>query len=101
MDIVDKPFSKVVTFVWRFMPHYRIDFFSGLKRSLSKEKVLLEVIYGKNRFVPRMDEFDLPWASHMNNYVLKVGQQEFYWQRIHRHVLNSDLIVLMQENKLL
>jgi glycosyltransferase involved in cell wall biosynthesis len=83
------------------MPHYRIDFFSGLRNSLAKENILLKLIYGKNRYVPRMDEFDLPWANPINNYVFKVGKQEFYWQKIPRRVFSSDLIVLMQESKIL
>jgi glycosyltransferase involved in cell wall biosynthesis len=97
---LDKGTSKIVTILWRFLPQYRVDFFYSLKETLAKSDINLNLVYGKNRYVPRRDEVDIDWATPIKNWTFRFGNQQFYWQPLPGNLWHSDLIILMQENRI-
>ena len=56
-----KDSNKIVTIIWRFLPHYRYDFFNRLKDALADFGIELRFIYGKNFSVPVKGEVDIAW----------------------------------------
>lgn len=97
-----KAINKQITIIYRFLPHYRYEFFLGLYKALKKEGIHLNLIYGKNKNPVRQDEVDIDWAVSVKNVEVKIGNSTFVWiPAPSRTVFNSDLIILMQENKIL
>jgi glycosyltransferase involved in cell wall biosynthesis len=97
-----KVINKQITIIYRFLPHYRFEFFQDLNKALKKEGIHLNLIYGKNKNPVRKDEVDIDWAVSVKNVEVKIGNIRVLWVPApSRTVLNSDLIILMQENKIL
>ena len=97
-----KTINKQITIIYRFLPHYRYEFFQDLYNALKKEEINLNLIYGKNKNPLRQDEVDIDWAVSVKNVEVKIGNNTFIWMLApSRTVFNSDLIILMQENKIL
>ena len=62
----------------------------------------MNLIYGKSKNPVRQDEVDIDWAVSAKNVEVKIGNSSFFWvPAASRSVFNSDLIILMQENKIL
>ena len=97
-----KAINKQITIIYRFLPHYRYEFFQGLYKALKKEGINLNLIYGKNKNPARQDEVDIDWAVSVINVEVKIGNITVFWiPAPSRTVFNSDLVILMQENKIL
>lgn len=92
---------RSVTIIYRFLPQYRVEFFESLRKQLAAEQITLRLIYGKNRVCPKQDEMDLPWGTPVHNASVTVGAHRLYWQSLPKWIYDSNLIVLMQENKIL
>jgi L-malate glycosyltransferase len=90
-----------VSIIYRFLPQYRVDFFCALRESLEGAGIDLQLVYGKNRRSPKKDELDLDWATPVANREFKLGRHALYWQPVPEEVFSTDLIILMQENKIL
>jgi len=101
MSNLPRGLDREVTVVWRFLPHYRADFFCRLRERLARNGIALNLIYGRNRFVPRRDEVDLDWAVPVPNRTVRFAGGSLYWLPTPRRVWNSDLFILMQENRIL
>lgn len=93
--------KKIVSIVYRFLPQYRVDFYSELRERLREKNILLNVYYGKNKNVPKRDEVDLDWGRPIKNWTLRLGRQEFYLHPIPASLWPSDLLILAQENRML
>lgn len=93
--------TRTVSIIYRFLPHYRYDFFSRLREVLLKSDIRLDVIYGKAEPSARKDEVDLEWGLPIKNKVVKIAGREFFWQPIPEQIYESDLIILMQENRII
>ena len=83
------------------LPHYRVEFYNGLKKALSEWNIEFNLIYGKNDFVPRQDEVDLPWAVPVPIKTFAIGSAAFYWLPVQKKLYDSDLIIIQQENRIL
>jgi glycosyltransferase involved in cell wall biosynthesis len=90
-----------VAIVCKHLPHYRVSFFDGLRGALAQKSIDLQLLYGKSSSVPKRDEVDLDWAQPVTNRYFGVGRLSLCWQRLPDWIYNSDLIVLMQHNKIL
>jgi glycosyltransferase involved in cell wall biosynthesis len=90
-----------VSIIYRFLPKYRLDFFCRLKDELAANGIELELIYGKNQASLKQDEGDLDWATAVRNREWRVGGSKFCWQPLPKSIHKSDLLVLMQETKIL
>ena len=100
-NVMEKRARGIVSIINRFLPHYRVDFYSELRKRLMEKDVLLRVYYGKNKNVPKQDEVDIDWGRPMTNWTLRLGKQELYMHPIPRSIWESDLIILAQENRIL
>jgi len=92
-----------VLIIYRFLPHYRVDFYNNLKNKLAIDNINLDLIYGKKKNEDRlkMDEVDLAWARYIPNKIIKLGTKQFYWQSCLSELRKYDLIIVEQANKLL
>lgn len=95
--------AKVVTILQHRLLHYRVQLFETLRRRLRERDIELRLIHGQASTTEksRKDEGTLPWAERVQNRFLRLGPTELCWQSLPADVLRSDLLVLMQENKLL
>jgi L-malate glycosyltransferase len=94
---------KTVLIIYKFLPQYRLDFFSKLKSSLLKDDIDLKVIYGKlkNNDSFKKDEVDFDEGIYIPNRTIKIGKTELVWQPCLSHIKNKDIIIVEQANKLL
>ncbi len=85
------------------MFHYRVDFLALLREELSKQDVILEVYYGKPtpESLAKNDTAELPDSTEIPSWCLNIGGKEILLQRPPVHVFRSDLVICMQENRLL
>lgn len=94
---------KKALIIYRFLPHYRREFYNGLKDALEKEGVELQLVYGKTNKVEalRNDEIDLDWATYKPNYYMKLGKIELLWQPCLKDMKGQDILIVEQANKLI
>jgi L-malate glycosyltransferase len=94
---------KKIAVVNILLPQYRADFFRLLKEALSKNDVELEVIYGKSNNINSLknDEVDIEWAKYIQHKTFKVLKTELIWQPYLKNLLDKDLVIVENANKLL
>ena len=94
---------KKVTILQHRLLHYRLTLFDRLRDELHKKGIDLSLVHGQaspsEQF--RNDEGYLPWANIIRNRFQRVGGTDLCWQSLSKNVVDSDLIILMQENRLL
>jgi glycosyltransferase involved in cell wall biosynthesis len=83
------------------LPHYRVEFYEGLKATLAEENIDLRLLYGKIRKNPKKDEADLNWATFVTHSEVNILGRKFIYQHLPRSLYDSTLIILVQENLLL
>jgi glycosyltransferase involved in cell wall biosynthesis len=90
-----------VTIIQRLLPHYRIDFFDGLRTELLGRGINLRLIYGSpNRAESKKNDIvDLGWATKIHNRELRAGLTALYWQPALPYIRNSRLVIVEQANK--
>lgn len=78
-------------------------FFDKLRVECGRRGIQLELVHGQasRRELPKKDEGYLPWATRVKNRFLEFGERDIVWQPVHSKVLNSDLLVVMQESRIL
>ena len=94
---------KVTILQYRLF-HYRIGFFEALRRLASEAGVDLHVVHGQPSPAERakQDTGELPWAEFGGNWYLPIKEKkDLCWQRMPAHLKDSDLVIFMQENRLL
>lgn len=89
-----------VVIVYRFLPHYRVEFYHRLRRALSEEDVELVLVYGKSQG-SKGDEVEISWARYRRNYRLSWRNYELLWQSCLSDLRGADLIIVEQANRLL
>ncbi|MEW8065371.1 MAG: glycosyltransferase family 4 protein [Candidatus Thiodiazotropha endolucinida] len=94
--------SIVTIFQYRLL-HYRVDLFKLLKEKLDADGVELRLVHGQASPAEalRKDEGDLSWAIKVHNSFWTVKGRDICWQPSPNDIFESDLIVIMQENRLL
>jgi len=96
------PSRSTVGIAYRFLPHYRVGFFSALREALHGDGIDLELSYGVAPGAPTTPDPELAWARPVRNTSMAMGSSSpFIWQEIPPAVRKADLVVLMQESKLL
>lgn len=83
--------------------HYRTGLFSQLREACRKRGVNLYLLHGQatRRELVKKDEGSLSWAHRVVNKVWEVGNRDWIWQPLPKELKNADLIVVMQENRIL
>lgn len=94
---------KQVTIIQRVLPHYRIPFFRLTSERLKTEGISLGLIYGQEfpDTVPKTVSIVDKWAHMINNRYIKLLSFELVWQPCLRSLVESDLIIFEQANRLL
>lgn len=87
---------------YRFLPHYRVGFFSALHAALQADGIDLELCYGVSAQSGLEPNRELPWARPVRNRTFAMrSAPPVVWQPIPQAVRNADLVVLMQESRIL
>ena len=94
---------KVVIFQYRLF-HYRVDLFERLRAACVARGIQLELVtgqaFGKERL--KNDEGELSWAHRVRNvYFPIVEKKDLCWQPMPRGLKDVDLVIFMQENRLI
>jgi glycosyltransferase involved in cell wall biosynthesis len=91
--------------VLRYVTHYRVPFLEGLRDELTRRGIELVLIAGAPEAGDGADSkehtVDVPWAQHVRNRWIRVGDTRLLWQPI-RHLLRpGDLVISDQASTLL
>ncbi|MDP3538774.1 MAG: glycosyltransferase family 4 protein [Azonexus sp.] len=94
--------KKVVIFQYRLL-HYRTKLFDQLRAACAERGVELHLVHGQasRRELPKKDEGRLPWAHVVHNHFFELGQRDIVWQPFPNDLKDADLVVVMQENRIL
>ncbi len=94
--------KKVVICQYRLL-HYRTGLFEQMRQACAQRGVDLQLLHGQatRREAPKKDEGALPWAHKVVNKVWEVGNRDWIWQPLPRALRDADLVVVMQENRIL
>lgn len=98
-----KTAPTVVLFQYR-MFHYRKELMQLLRDKLAAAGVKLELVYGQAYGKERLkeDEAVVSWGHKVRNlYVPIKEKKDLCWQPLPRSLKNPDLVIFMQENRLL
>jgi len=93
----------VVLFQYR-MFHYRVELVELLRDKLATVGVRLELVYGQAYGKERLkqDEAVVPWGHKVRNLYFPIKEKkDLCWQPLPRVIRRPDLVIFMQENRLL
>jgi glycosyltransferase involved in cell wall biosynthesis len=93
---------KVVVFQHRLY-HYKAPLFDLLRQSCARAGIQMSLVHGRatRREALRKDEGHLPWTHKVENRVWEVGERDIIWQPFPRALRDAELLVIMQENRIL
>src|SRR5262249_42654845 len=94
--------AKVVVFQ-RQLLHYRVEFFDRLHAFARQRGIALNLVYGERppRGGGKEDEDVMGWSTLTPTRHCSVGAVNLVWHRTPAHLRDADLVVLMQENRIL
>ena len=94
---------RKVTILQDRLVHYRVGLFERLKTLAEERRISLFLVCGQASPLDQMklDEGHLDWVSKVNNRWWVVKNQDLLWQPIPRNLLDSDLIIMLQHNRIL
>jgi glycosyltransferase involved in cell wall biosynthesis len=92
----------VAAVVFRYVHHYRREFYEQLRRCLNDQGVDFRLIAGQPgpRESAKHDCVRVPWAESIRNRYWSVGGYEVCWQPCLRRVWNADLVIVEQASRL-
>lgn len=93
---------RVAIFQYRLL-HYRLNLFDQLRASCAERDIELTLIHGDATpsEAARKDTGHLSWATVVQNRSFRVGGRDLLWQPSPSPVRHADLVVLMQESRIL
>jgi len=83
--------------------HYRVELFEKLHAELKKNNIELHLVHGqptKNELAKK-DTGNIQWADVVKNKYISISGRDILWQPYPKHLENIDLVIMMQENRLL
>lgn len=94
--------KKVVILQYRLL-HYRTQLFEKLRTKCAEKDIELHLVHGQatQREQKKKDTAFLPWAQPVRNRFIAVGDRDVLWQPFPKSHRNANLVVFMQENRLL
>ena len=94
---------KKVTILQHRLLHYRVEFFERLREILRTKDIELNLVHGQASVSEqvRKDEGKITWAHAVKNKYWNVYGKDLCWQPFPESLKDSDLVVLMQENRIL
>lgn len=94
---------KVTIFQYRLF-HYRIELFECLKKLCADKGIELNIVHGQafGKEKIKNDEGSLSWARKVKNFYFPIKEKkDLCWQPLPNDLRDSELVVFMQENRLL
>ena len=94
--------SKVVILQHRLL-HYRVGLFELLRERCLARGIELHLVHGQatRRELVKKDVGSLAWADVVENRYWEVGAADWLWQPFPAHLRDADLVIVMQESRLL
>ena len=92
-----------VTVLQHRLLHYRLGLFESLRKACAEKGIDLHLVHGQatRRELVKKDEGSLPWAHVVKNKFWEVGERDWLWQPFPAELRDADLVVVMQENRIL
>jgi len=83
--------------------HYRVELFEKLHQQCLGRGIDLHLVHGQptRRELAKKDVGSIVWADVVSNSVWEVGERDWLWQPFPAHLRDADLVVVMQESRLL
>lgn len=94
---------KVVLFQYRLF-HYREDMLNALRKKCEEADIDLHLVVGQafGKEIAKDDEGHVAWAEHVRNVYFPIKEKkDLCWQPCPRGLRDADLMIVMQENRLL
>ena len=94
---------KKVYILQRVLTTYRLPFFSQLRDALERRGIELNLVYGCGNKADQKRGYlaDLPWGLRISESYIKIGKEYLVFQPYLRYLKDADLIIAVQEMKLL
>ncbi len=94
---------KKVTILQDRLVHYRVGLFENLKALADEKEISLFLVHGQTSplYRKRDDEGFLDWTVKVKNRWWTVKGHELLWQPLPGYLLDSDLIIMLQHNRIL
>lgn len=94
---------KKVTLLQNRLFHYKVELFEQLREKLKSLDIELNLVHGQASMAEkvRKDEGEIAWAHVVKNKYWTVYGKDLCWQPFPESLKDSDLIILMQENRIL
>lgn len=95
--------TKRATILQYRLLHYRLDLFEKIKERCEKYDISLRVVHGNPsaQESSRKDVGELNWSTRVRNRYLKIKGTELLWQTLPKDLRDDDLVIIMQENRIL
>lgn len=95
--------TRRVTILQHRLLQYRLSLFNRLRDRCAESGIELRLVHGQPSAheAVRKDTGHLLWADEVKNRFLRVSGVDLIWQPLPSHLLQSDLLILMQENRIL
>ncbi|MCV7218142.1 glycosyltransferase family 4 protein [Mycobacterium crocinum] len=95
--------TRKVAIIQHRLLHYRLGLFEQLRSACATLNIELALIHGDATPTEsvRQDTGELAWATKVRNRHWRVGGRDLLWQPISGVVQQADLVVLMQESRIL
>lgn len=95
--------SKRVTILQDRLLHYRVGLFEHLRKLADEKGISLFLVHGQASPLDKKkrDEGYLDWPVRVKNRWWVVNGHDLLWQPLPHHLLDSDLIIMLQHNRIL
>ncbi len=95
--------NKKVTILQDRLVHYRVGLFERLRKLAAERGIDLFLVHGQTSPLnkKRDEEGILDWAVQVKNCWWVVRGHDLLWQPFPRHLENSDLVIMLQHNRIL
>ncbi len=92
-----------VTVLQHRLLHYRVALFELLRAECDRRGIELRLVHGQPspRELHKKDTGSIAWADQVTNRWITVFGRDLLWQPFPRDLRGSDLVVIMQENRIL
>lgn len=94
--------KKVIIVQYRLL-HYRLELFERLQKACESRDIKLHLVHGQptKREEKKRDVGILPWADVVVNRYFSIGSRDVIWEPFPAQHNDADLVIFMQENRLL
>ena len=92
-----------VTVLQHRLLHYRVGLFEALRTECDRRGIELRLVHGQpsSREMLKRDTGTVAWADQVHNRWVSVRGRDLLWQPFPPPLRDSDLVIVMQENRIL